>query len=242
MIGGRLLEIDSVRRRLTLDFVDDNRSPEVEPPVALRRIAEEDSKKHETDAIAQVMVSVDVALLQVRRDVAAVQEQRSQYPAAESPRGARRGVREEVERPQPADRAQRDVHRTRPVDAERPRVAIDPVVDFRDEFARVPIVAGQPVRLSERREVLTAAQLPRNFDVGRPIELRVLHLARILERPFASGFEVGVPRQPRAERYGARAEQVEFVTQHGVRRPHDADACVRTTPLESGRPLAAHRR
>ena len=49
--------------------------------------------------------------------------------------------------------------------------------DLVDELLRVALVAGQPVRLAERREVLAAAELPRHLDVRRTIELLIVDVA-----------------------------------------------------------------
>src|SRR5207249_780779 len=124
---------------------------------------------------------------------------------------AGRSISHEIEAPDPAHRPQRDVHRTRPVDAVGVRVGGDPVARFGDEFLRVPILAGDPEGLTETREVLAAAQLPGNLDVSRPIELVVRDVAAILQRPRSVGLEVRMPRQRRAKPPRTRSEQIEFM-------------------------------
>ena len=118
-----------------------------------------------------------------------------------------------MESPDPADGAQCDVHRARPVHAVRQGVGADPIHGFRDELGRVPFVAGEPVCLAQAREMLAATELPRHLDIARPIELVVFDVGPIRCRPLTTGFEVGVPWQPRAELPRTGSQQIEFVAQ-----------------------------
>src|SRR5262252_9397266 len=99
--------------------------------------------------------------------------------------------------PDPADAAQGDIHGARPVHAMGPPIPRDPIRYFVDELLRISLVAGQPVGLAQRGEVLAAAQLPWNLDVRRTIEFQVVEAWRVVHRPLPAGLEVGVPRQPR---------------------------------------------
>ena len=119
-----------------------------------------------------------------------------------------------MESPDPAHRAQRHVHRARPVDAVRERIGLDPVARLGHEFGGVLLAAGEPVRNPETREMLAAAQLPGNLHVCRLIELAIFDVAAVRGGPLATGLEVRVPRQRRAERLRTRPEQIELMAQN----------------------------
>ena len=70
----------------------------------------------------------------------------------------------------------------------------DPVGCFGDEFGRIPLVTGDPICLPEPGEVLAAAELPGHFHVGRTVELAVVDVGAVLDRPLTARLEVGVPR------------------------------------------------
>src|SRR4029078_7044734 len=96
---------------------------------------------------------------------------------AELRRPARIRTSEKVETPDPADRSERHVHRTCPVDAPGIRIRADPRMAFRDELGCVALVPCEAVRLPAPHEMLAAAQLPRHLHVGRATELVVFDVA-----------------------------------------------------------------
>src|SRR5439155_11734930 len=106
--------------------------------------------------------------------------QRPDEDPAESPRPTRRRIREEIEAPDPAHRPQRDIHRTRPIDAAAPGVARDPITHLVYELARIPLVARQPVRLAQCGEVLAPTQLPGHLHVARAVQFEVVATRGVL--------------------------------------------------------------
>ena len=74
--------------------------------------------------------------------------------------------------------------------------------------------------------MLASAELPRNLDVGRSIELVVVNVGAVRQRPSTTRFEVGVPRQRSVELLRTRPEQIELVTQDGIGRLSDLDAAL----------------
>ena len=211
VVGRRLLEIDAIFRDLLEHLVAHNAPASGQPVASSGGVLEEQPEEHETGAVARVVVSVHIGRFGVREHELAVHEQAAQEGAPE-PR-VRAGLRacHEVETPDPADGAQRHVHRAGPVHAVGKRIDGDPILDLCPVLARVSVVAGQPVRLPKGREVLTAAQFPRHFHVGCLIELHVRDVAAVLERIVTARLEIVEPRKPGAEGFGARAEQVELV-------------------------------
>ncbi len=231
-----LLKVDAIRRDLIEDLRDDKIAAGREPFLSVRRGAEERAEKHETNAVTQIVVAVDIGALEMRRDELAVQIERAQKQRAKLLRTAGRRVGHEIETPDPADRAKRDVHRARPIDAPRVRIGVHPRAHFVREFLRVAVVARQPVRLAEPGEMLAATELPRHLHVGRPIELVVFDVAAVLQRPRLACFEIGQPRNLGAERDWPRPEQVELVPQRAIGISDDLIARRGVLAREHGRP------
>ena len=190
MVRRRLLEIDAVFARLVEHLGGNHLAAGFQPASAFGGRTKEGAEKDKADGIAQIVIAVHVGALDVRRDVLAVKIQCAEERAPERLAGARGGAAHEVEAPDPADGAQRDIHGTRPVDAAVPRIPRDPILNFADELLRVALVAGQPIGFTEHREMLAAAELPRDFHVGRAIELRILDVGRVLQRPLAPRLEI----------------------------------------------------
>ena len=131
-----LFEVDAVLARLAEDLRVDHRLAGLQPLPPLRCRPEERSEKHETDGVAQVVIPVHLAPLEMAGDVFAVHVQRPKQLAAERAGSTGGGIGEEIEAPDPADSTQRDVHRARPVDTVAPGVPRDPVRCLVDELAR----------------------------------------------------------------------------------------------------------
>src|SRR6185295_6086647 len=240
VVSGGLLEIDAVRRGLLDDLVFDDGPADCEPAASRTGAPEKTAEEDQPDAVAQVVVAVEIGLLEVLDDELAVEEQGAQEPAPEPRVTTRAGSREEMKSPDPADGSQRDVHRAGPVHAVRQRVRSNPVCRLGGELRRVPLVAREPVRLAETGEMLATAELPRHLDVGRPIELVVFDVGAIGERPPATGLEVGVPRQRRAEGLRAGPQQIEFVAQYrvgGLRDPGGAAGELGLEPVGDSRAI-----
>ena len=242
VVGRRLLEIDAIFRDLLEHLVAHNAPASGQPVASSGGVLEEQPEEHETGAVAQVVVSVHIGRFGVREHELAVHEQAAQEGAPE-PR-VRAGLRacHEVETPDPADGAQRHVHRAGPVHAVGKWIDGDPILDLCPVLARVSVVAGQPVRLPKGREVLTAAQFPRHFHVGCLIELHVRDVAAVLERIVTARLEIVEPRKPGAEGFGARAEQVELVPDGRVCSGDDARDRVRVARAKRGGVSVAIRR
>src|SRR5206468_4897287 len=102
-------EVRPVGCGLLKDFLLDDLAADSQPSSPGAGAPEEAAEKHEAHAVAQVVVPVDVALLEVLDDELAVQEQRPQEAAAEGRIPAGLGRCEKVESPDPADGAQCDV-------------------------------------------------------------------------------------------------------------------------------------
>src|SRR6185295_825235 len=117
VVGRRQLEVDAVSRGLVEDFLFDDRTAERQPSARRSRALEEAAEEDEPDAVAQVVVAVQVRLFEMTNDELAVQIERAKEAAAKAAVAARGGAGEEMKSPDPADRTQRDVHRARPVDA-----------------------------------------------------------------------------------------------------------------------------
>ena len=173
VIRGGFFEVDTVFAGLVEDLRVDDVLPGLKPLSSLRRRPEERSEKHQANAVAQIVIPVDLAPLEVSGNVLAMHIQRAQKSAAKCPRAARRGVAEEIETPDPADGPQRDIHRARPVYAVAPGIPRNPVRGLVDELLRVSFIACEPVRLTERREVLAPAELPGNLDIGGFVDLQI---------------------------------------------------------------------
>ena len=103
VISGRALEVDAVFAGLVEDFRVDDVLPGLKPLSSLRRRPEERSEKHQADAVAQIVIPVDLAPLKVSGNVLAMHVQRTQKGAAKCPRAALSGVAEKIETPDPAD-------------------------------------------------------------------------------------------------------------------------------------------
>src|SRR5262249_16343233 len=95
-------------------------------------------------------------------------------------------------------------------------IGLDPIMYFGHELARIAIIAGEPVRLTEPRKVLASAQFPWDFHIGRPIELVVFDAPAVLQRPCLASLEIGEPGHLLAERNRSRAKQLEFVAKGSI--------------------------
>ena len=82
VIGGRLFEVDAVRRHLIEDLRDDDVAADLLPASAAGGGNEERAEKHQADAVAQVVVAVHRAALEMRGDELAVEVQRPQKGGA----------------------------------------------------------------------------------------------------------------------------------------------------------------
>src|SRR6266852_3059404 len=91
--------------------------------------------------------------------------------------------------------------------------------------------------LAERSEMLAAAQFPRDFHIGGPIELGVLDVAGIFQWPLASGFEISRPGEGVTERHRTRTEQIELVHERSVRCSSQVGSLRRIQLGERTRPL-----
>src|SRR5207249_11292876 len=167
--------VHPVWRRLLEDLPFDDGPAEREPGAGRARALEEAAEKDQADPVTQVVVPVEIGLLEMLDDEFAVEKQGAQEAASECRVATRGRFGEKIETPDPTDGAERDVHYAGPVHAVRQRVGGDPVCCFSDEFRRVPLVSGQPVCLAQVCEMLASAELPRNLDVGRSIELVVVN-------------------------------------------------------------------
>ncbi len=241
VVRRRLFEVDPVLRGLIEHFAGDDLPAKSQPALSFACRPKKRANEHQPDAVAEIVVAVEVAPFDIGLHELAVQIQGADELAAELRRGTRVGATHVVEGPDPADGPERDVHGASPVHAVSVGVPRHPILCLVDEFARVPLIARQPVGLAESREVLTATELPRHLDVRRAIELLIVDVRRELERPFATGLEVGVPRQAGTEIGEPRTEQVELMTKHPVRGGHDHGRSVRKSGQKQRRPSAATR-
>src|SRR4029077_11063504 len=115
-------EIDAVLGCLGEDFVLDDRAAERPPARRGPRTLEEAAEEHEADAVAQIVIAVQVGFFEVLDDEFAVQKQSANELRSKRAVAAGRGIRKEMKPPDPGNRTQRDVHRAGPVDAERKRI------------------------------------------------------------------------------------------------------------------------
>ena len=83
--------------------------------------------------------------------------------------------------------------------------------ELRDELARVLLIAGEHVCLTERHEVLVPRQLPRDLHVGIVREVDHAQIGHVARLPAEAGLEVTEPvdRCSKSDRPGA--EEVEDV-------------------------------
>src|SRR4051812_3777167 len=159
-VSGRHFEMDAVGGRLSKDLLLHNRATELEPAARRIRALKETSEKYQADAVAQIVIAVQIGLLQVLDDEFAVKKQGTEKAGPKGAVAAGRRVGKEMKAPDPADGAQGDVHGARPIDASRKWIDVNPIRHFGDEFRRIAVVVRQPVGLAHLRKMLAAAQLP----------------------------------------------------------------------------------
>ena len=195
---------DAVGADLVLHLRDQLARGPLRPVASFAAAEEESCDGEQSDDVREVVVAASLAPLEVGADEPPVQEQALERALEPRLVGCVGGERE---RGHPVRRADRDVHRRHPVDAELDRVGLDPALELGAE-------PRPRARRREQGQVLEAGQLPRHLDVGAVL-VRDPQQRALMERPRAAGLEVLRPVDLPSEIGGARAEQVEAMLEEG---------------------------
>ncbi len=198
----------AVAAHLMLHLGDELPDCPAAPGLALPPVGEQSGDGKQPDDVGEVVVAASTAVLEVRADEPAVEEEALESRPEPGLVGA--VLCAESQRCDPVRRADRDVHRAGPVGPELDRVRADPGRELGAELVEVAALAGLTPGGCEQRQVLAARELPRHLDV-RAVAVGDGQERRVAERPAAAGLEVRVPVDLGAEVGRPGAEQVEAV-------------------------------
>ena len=152
---------------------------------------------------------------EIALDVARVAAQRLERRQQQLVRELRR-IGEQLQRPEPGDRAIRHLEAARPVHAESRRVRLDPSRQLCGERARVARVARIRVRLPEGDEVLMAIHLPDELVVAHRRGIEIGDPAPVPERRTRAARGIEMPVDRIAERDSLVAQQVEDAVHRSI--------------------------
>ncbi|MCX5737452.1 MAG: hypothetical protein NTZ61_02955, partial [Proteobacteria bacterium] len=133
---GRVLGLHAFIVHQLPQFPPQHPRPEPAPACGAAQLGERHAEHGERRGLRHQMVMRDGMVGQVRDDVLCVRDHQPE-PAAECGRVERAEVAGQVERPQPRDRADRDLLRVRPCDPAARRIRGDEVVELQGHGADV---------------------------------------------------------------------------------------------------------
>ena len=190
----------------------DEQAPALVRPTTL---AQQETRKHKPGGVRREVVAVDLRPLEVSGDVVAVEPEHAEQPLTEGVVAPRRALAERADEPGQRDRAERGLHRHRPVHRPRVRVLLVPLDDRVAHGLGVALVAGELVRLPGGQEPLQARQLPRDLHVAA-FAVGVIDPRRVADRPPSSRDEVAAPVDRRGQVDRAGAQEVDSTRQRSV--------------------------
>ncbi len=208
MVVGGLLKIGPVRSHLFVQVLDEYRPSQTPPPPGIAELGKQGAKIQQAQSLArEVGIGTGIGR-QKRLDVSTVQVEELQRAPE---RGLGQGWRglEEVQPPDPGNRAERQLEAAGPVDPAFGRVPVHPAHQVLHERRRVPFVPAIPVGFPQNHEVLMPIELPNQLVVGRTVGLGVLDHAPMQAADALSGHRIEVPVHREAKVHAGTSQQVE---------------------------------
>ena len=203
-----LLEVDTIRKDLTLALLEEDPRPARLPPPAAGEVGEQGSRVHEAQRLArQVGVGREVGR-EIPLDVAGMRPDGGEQEGAQLG-GDRPRAFEQHQRPAPGDQPEGRLQAARPVDADPRGICPQPCPHIPGEGLRVPLVPRQPVGLTEVEPPLVAAQLPNDLAVSDRSRIERIEPAPVHERRAPARDRIQVPVHGIAEVEPAVPQQIE---------------------------------
>lgn len=229
VVGHGGFKVRPIRQHLDINFLLYTARREIDPLFPGRQVLEEGADEMQADDVREVVVGRGfVGVLEIGADEDAVVEQAG-IRVEELFFRHILAIVHQIQRDGPVGRADADIHRAGPVDADAGRIFLMEVTDFVQDFLNEPRFSGDAPGLCQREEMLAAGKLPRELHIGilGPVAEKVPFLVRkaFREAQFTDGIVGPVDRlvaagfrdtERAAGMVGAGAEQIELVAEDGL--------------------------
>src|SRR6266566_8629165 len=146
--------------------------------------------------------------------------------------GQARRCFEEIQTPDPRDRAESHLEAARPIHADLGGIGVHPGHEVLDERRRVAFIVCVPVRLAERHEVLMTIELPNELVFPGDFGVEVIDPTPMATLDSCPRDRITVPIDRSTTVQARAAEQVELPTTHLVSEFDDAGLELRPTPAQ----------
>src|SRR5439155_19800865 len=166
MVVRRSLAVAAVRDDLAIDLVDQDSAAERFTTIARTKLRQHAAGDIERQRFAERMPVRAEVVREIALDMSelAVDSQQD----VDRPGGGvvERRLDEELERPDPGQRAKPELEHARPIDAREGRILMQPVFQLRQALASISLDAGQPECATERQPVLAPIALPDHLVIS----------------------------------------------------------------------------
>ena len=217
LIVAGLLEVHAVVADLLVELRLQDAPAQATPPLGAPELWEHDTKVEQAKRFAgEVRVRAEVRR-EVPLEVAAVHMQVFERAEHDGCGNAWR-IAEQLERPQPGDRAIRHLEAARPVHTDFRRVGVHPLCQMRRHALGVSLGPGQQVGAAEQQKMLMPIQLPDDLVVADDGGIEAAHATPMHARRAPLVDRVEMPIDGRTERQTLVAEQVKPAGHNAIRR------------------------